>query len=118
MFPFGLRCFQSVSISKTGKLLVSKGLRKCFQCFHIFQGIGPEYIKSSLQVSFKTLQKIWKHWKHLWKPLKHHDLTSGRNGNTNGNSFRNGNILRANPSLDPAATRSDAAPEASDLLHV
>src|ERR1035441_4308055 len=43
--------------------------------------------------SFKTLRKIWKHWKHLWKPLKHHDLASWRNGNTNGNSFRNGNIL-------------------------
>src|ERR1039457_2807363 len=50
--------------------------------------------------SFKTLRKIWKHWKHLWKPLKHHNLASGRNGNTNGNSFRNGNILRADPSQD------------------
>ena len=67
MFPFDLRCFQIVSISETGKWLVSKGLQKCFHCFHIFQGIGPEYIKSSLHFSFKSLRKIWKHWKHLWK---------------------------------------------------
>jgi hypothetical protein len=77
MFPFGLGVSKFVSISETGKWLVSKGLRKCFQCFQIFQGIGPEYFKSSYYFSFKTLRKIWKQWKHLWKPLEHHDLASG-----------------------------------------
>ena len=52
MFPFGLRCFHIVSISETGKWLVSKGLRKCFHCFQIFPGIGPEYIKSSIYFFF------------------------------------------------------------------
>lgn len=75
MFPLGLFGVSKLfPFPKTGKWLVSKGLRKCFQCFHIFQGIGPQYINSRLQVSFKTLRKIWKHWKHLWKPLEHHGL--------------------------------------------
>src|ERR1035437_7469753 len=101
MFPFVLRCFQIVSISETGKWLVSKGLRKCFQCFHIFQGIGPEYFKNgsqfffqnssenmeTLETSLETTEtpglNVGAKWKHKWKHFpkwKH--------------------ILRAPPSLD------------------
>src|ERR1035437_2221385 len=85
MFPFGSLCFQSVSISETGKWLVSRGLRKCFHCFQIFPGIGPEYIKSSsssfflnssenmetMETSLETIGtsrlSVCPKWKHKWK---------------------------------------------------
>lgn len=33
VFPIGCGVSECVSISRDGKWLVSKGLRKCFQCF-------------------------------------------------------------------------------------
>lgn len=87
MFPFGPGVSICVSISETGKWLGSKGLRKCFQCFQLFPRIGPEYIKSSLQVFFQnssenmeTLEtslettgtqrvSVRTKWKHKWKQL-------------------------------------------------
>jgi hypothetical protein len=119
MFPFGPGVSICVSISETGKWLGSKGLRKCFQCFQLFPRIGPEYIKSSLQVFFQnssenmeTLEtslettepprlSVGPKWKHKWKqfPKRKH-------------------LAYSATSHDRSAANSNAAPEASVSLRV
>ena len=70
MFPFPIADVSKLfPFREIGKWLGTKGLQECFQCFHIFPtvlaSVSGVYYLASFTFSFKTLRKIWKHWKHL-----------------------------------------------------